>query len=164
MTPFNPYEVLRVLHRHGVRYVVVGGFAAVAHGSPLPTSDIDITPALDAENLTALSDALRDLDARVRVAGVPGGLPFEHDAQMLGVQRILNLVTRAGDVDLVLHPAGTGGYEDLVRDAVTVVVRGQHLPLASLATVVRSKEAAGRSKDLLALPVLRALLRRQQEG
>lgn len=163
MTSFDPYEVLRVLEDHAVRYVVVGGFAAVAHGSPLPTSDIDITPALDAGNLTALSGALRDLDARVRLAGVPDGLPFEHDANMLAAQRILNLVTRAGDVDLVLHPAGTTGYEDVVRDATVVVVRGQRLPLASLETVVRSKQAAGRPKDLAALPVLRALLQRQQE-
>lgn len=160
MTTFDPYEVLRVLHAHGVRYVVVGGFAAVAHGSPLPTADIDITPALDAPNLAALSAALRDLDARVRVADVPGGLPFEHDAGTLAAQTTLNMVTRAGDVDLVLRPAGTTGYDDVVRDAVVVVVRGQPLPLASLADVVRSKQAAGRPKDLAALPVLRALLAR----
>lgn len=163
MTSFDPYEVLRVLHVHGVRYVVVGGFAAVAHGSPLPTADIDLTPALDRANLAALSDALRDLDARIRVAGIEGGLAFEHDADMLGAQDILNLVTRAGDVDLVLRPAGTGGYDDVVRNAVVVVVGGQPLPLASLADVVRSKEAAGRPKDLAALPVLRALLARQRQ-
>lgn len=164
MTGFDPYEVLRVLHAHEVAYVVVGGFAAVAHGSPLPTADIDITPATTRGNLERLSLALLDLDARVRVDGVPGGLPFAHDADSLRQVHTLNLTTRAGDLDLVVAPDGTDGYDDLVRDARTVTVRGVPLPLASLADVVRSKEAAGRPKDRAALPVLRELLRRQQQA
>ncbi len=68
---FDPVQLLAVLDRHGVRFVVIGGFAAVAYGSPLPTSDI--TPARDAENLGRLSEALSDLAARVRVRGIPGG-------------------------------------------------------------------------------------------
>lgn len=161
MTRFDPYEVLRVLHAHRVAFVVVGGFAAVAHGSPLPTTDIDITPATDPGNLAHLSEALRALDARVRVDGVPGGLAFEHDASSLAHVRVLNLVTRAGDLDLVVRPDGTEGYDDLVRGAQVVRVRSLDLPLASLADVVRSKEAAGRPKDRAALPLLRELLRRQ---
>jgi hypothetical protein len=164
VTAFRPYEILESLRAHGVRYVVVGGFAAVAHGSPLPTSDIDITPALEEDNLTALSDVLRDLDARIRVAGVPEGVPFAHDARMLRQQSVLNLVTRCGDLDLVLAPAGVDGYDELAAHAVVVTVHGVPLPLASLADVVRSKEAANRPKDQAALPVLRALLERQAPG
>ncbi len=162
MTAFDPYELLRVLHAHGVAFVVVGGFAAVAHGSPLPTVDVDVTPATDDANLARLSEALRDLDARVRADGVPGGLPFEHDATVLAGVRTLNLTTRSGELDLVIRPEGTDGYDDVVRDAVTVDLRGVPVRLASLADVIRSKEAAGRPKDRAALPVLRDLLRRSQ--
>ncbi len=37
MTECDPEALLGVLAAHRVRFVVVGGFAAVAQGSPLPT-------------------------------------------------------------------------------------------------------------------------------
>ena len=67
-------------------------------------------------------------------------------------------MTRAGDLDVSFVPSGTQGYADLRRDAVTIVVHGVSVPVASLADVVRSKEAAGRDKDRLALPMSRRLL------
>jgi predicted nucleotidyltransferase len=69
-----------------------------------------------------------------------------------------NLTTDAGDLDLRFVPAGTRGFEDLVRDAVRVDITGITLRVASLADVIRSKEAAGREKDRAALPLLRRLL------
>ncbi len=58
-------------------------------------------------------------------------------------------------------PDGTGGYDDLARQMVEIEYEGRRVPVASLADVVRSKEAAGRGKDLLVLPALRAHLRRE---
>jgi hypothetical protein len=69
VTEFNPNALLEVLHRHGVRYVLIGGLAAALRGSATPTFDVDITPEADAGNLARLSAALRDLDARIRVDG-----------------------------------------------------------------------------------------------
>ena len=62
-------------------------------------------------------------------------------------------------VAFAFTPAGTQGYEDLRRDAIAVDL-GDALTVrvASLADVIRSKEAAGRDKDRLVLPVLRRLL------
>jgi hypothetical protein len=74
-------DILAALNRHGVEYVVVGAFAAIAQGAPVDaTSDIDPTPRREAENLRRLSVALEDLGARARVAEVEEGLPFAHDA------------------------------------------------------------------------------------
>jgi len=39
---FQPEEVLRLLDRHRVRYVLIGGLAAILHGSPSVTRDIDV--------------------------------------------------------------------------------------------------------------------------
>jgi len=44
---FDPRRILEILHDHGIDYVVLGGIAATLYGSPLPTSDLDICPALD---------------------------------------------------------------------------------------------------------------------
>jgi hypothetical protein len=62
-----------VLDRHGVEYLIVGGYAARMHGSTRPTRDVDVTPATTRENLDRLAAALRELDARIRTDAVPEG-------------------------------------------------------------------------------------------
>jgi hypothetical protein len=126
------------------------------------TADVDIAPSRDHKNLERLSAALTELGASIRVAEAPDGMPFEHDADSLARLEILNLVTDAGDLDLAFVPAGTRGYDDVRKDAVTMTLLGIPIEVASLADVIRSKEAAGRLKDLAALPVLRRLLEAEE--
>ena len=155
---FDPTELIRVLEAHAVRYVVIGGMAATLHGAEYVTGDLDITPDQGGDNLERLSAALDDLGARIRVDDEPAGLPFDHDARSLADVGVWNLVTRAGDLDISCVPSGTAGYPDLRRDALTLTLHGVVVVVASLADVVRSKEAAGRDKDRAALPMLRRLL------
>jgi predicted nucleotidyltransferase len=154
----EPERILGVLRDHGVSFVVVGGFAAVIHGSPHVTFDVDIVPERTDENLDRLSRALDAMHARVWTASEPEGLEFGHDGRSLGEARVWNLVTDHGRLDLTFAPSGTDGYDDLARDAVRVSVLGVDVDVASLADVIRSKEAAGRVKDQLVLPVLRRIL------
>jgi hypothetical protein len=157
---FDPEEILRVLEEHEVRYVLIGGLAATLHGSPHVTFDVDITPDADAANLRRLAKALNDLDARIRTESVPEGLAFDRSAEMLSRVSLLNLSTRAGELDIAFEPHGTQGYADLRRHALAIEVHGVHVLVAALADVIRSKEAAGREKDRLTLPTLRRLLDR----
>jgi hypothetical protein len=76
--------------------------------------------------------------------------------------RVWNLVTDLGNLDITFVPSGTRGYDDLQRDVRTMKVRGVDVPVASLADVVRSKEAADRERDRAILPVLRELLERER--
>lgn len=157
--PFRPRELLEVLERHEVRYVVIGGFAAVLHGSPLATNDADICPADDEENLRRLAAALSELDARIATPDEPAGAEFPHDPEFIGRVEIWNLVTAYGRFDISFRPSGTAGFEDLRRHAAQVDIgHGLVVPVASLLDVIRSKEAAGRDKDRRALPLLRRLL------
>jgi hypothetical protein len=158
VTDFAPQEIFAALERHGVRYVLIGGLAATLHGSPHVTTDADIVPEVGRDNLERLSAVLKDLHARIRVAGEPDGIPFDHSAGSLARVQVWNLVTDRGNVDITFVPSGTRGYDDLARDARPISVRGIEVPVASLADVIRSKEAAGREKDRLVLPVLRRLL------
>ena len=162
MAEFSPQEIFRTLERHGVRYVLIGGVAAVLHGSPHVTTDVDVVPQDGRENLERLSAALREVHARIRVAGEPDGVPFDHSAESLSRVRVWNLVTDHGDLDLTFVPSGTRGYDDLVRDARSMTIGGVAVPVASLADVIRSKEAAGRARDRAVLPGLRELLSRRQ--
>lgn len=160
MPEFDPPAIAEVLTRHGVTYVIIGGYGAVAHGSPLPTRDIDIVPAGSKDNLTRLSGALQELDAKVRIDD-DEPLPFAHDATSLAGSTFWNLTTCFGDLDISFTPSGTQGYDDLRRDAAEIVLRGTPVLLASLQDIVRSKEAAGRDKDRRALPILRELVAQQ---
>ncbi len=154
----RPERLLEVFSRHGVRYVLIGGFAAVIHGSPYVTTDLDVVPDSDGANVTRLSAALRELHARVWTAAEPGGVPFDHDATSLAAVGIWNLVTDHGRLDVTFRPSGTTGFDDLIRDAVHLTILGAEVDVASLADVIRSKEAADRDKDRLVLPVLRRIL------
>jgi hypothetical protein len=149
--------VIRVLHEHRVRFVLIGGLAATLHGAAHPTFDVDITPDDAPDNLARLSAALRALDARIRIDGIPGGLPFDHDAASLAGMTVLNLVTRAGDLDIAMHPAGVETFAEWNANATDLVVLGVPVRVAGLDEIVRSKEAAGREKDRVTLPLLRVL-------
>ena len=157
---FDPERLLQTLNRHAVAYVVVGGMAAVAHGSTLPTEDVDITPARDRDNLDRLGAALRELNARIRTENEPDGVAFPCDGTFIATQRLmLNLITDVGDVDLTLAPTGfPAGYEELViRSVVIDVGDGAETRIVALDDVIASKRAAGRNKDIAALPYLDAL-------
>jgi hypothetical protein len=115
--------VVEILNRHGVRYVVIGGWVAQAYVESYVTEDVDFTPATDPDNLERLSAALTELGARIRTEAVPEGLPFAHDAVSLGRTKMWNLQCRHGAFDIALEPAG-GGYDHLASHAHLVNVRG----------------------------------------
>ena len=154
----DPVPLLEVLDRHRVRYVLIGGWAAIVRGAPYFTEDVDITPNVDEDNLQRLAAALRELGALISVPDEPEGVPFTIDAKSLAGHRTWNLVTDLGDLDIAFEPAGTHGWADLAREASEEeLADGLVVTVASLADVIRSKQAAGRPKDLAVLPALRAL-------
>jgi hypothetical protein len=133
--------------------------AAIAQGSPIPTEDVDVTPARDTENLDRLAAALRDLGARLRTPNDPEGIEFPIVSTFLAGNDTWTLSTKHGDLDIAFAPSGTRGYEDLRRSAVELELgTGSIVTVASLADVIRSKEAAGRLKDEGQLPALRQTL------
>lgn len=161
MAEYDPVKALRALSERGVRFVLIGGVAARLHGAPLLTQDLDVCPADDRANLEALATALNDLEARLRVSDDPDGVPFPVIPEMLATASNWTLVTEAGDLDLIFRPPGSQGYPDLDREASALSV-AEDPPLvvrvASLADIIRTKEAAGREKDRAALPLLRRTL------
>lgn len=151
---FAPTDALVTLRQFGVDYVCIGGVAAVLQGANYVTFDLDVCPGEEFENLERLSAALRALDARVRVEGIDAGFAFDHSGDSLGRARTWNLKTSAGNLDLCFLPAGTRGYNDLREHADVMEIEGEQVLVASIADIIRSKRAANRDKDQLALPIL----------
>jgi hypothetical protein len=159
--------IIRAFARHKVQYVVIGGFAAELHQVAIPpTRDMDVTPEPSRSNLERLAAALNELNARFRVPyGAPDGVevPGGVTATWLAEMVTITLVTEAGPLDIAMRPDGTTGYEDLNGSVIVMRYEGMDVPVASLSDVIRSKEAAGREKDIRVLPALRAHLRLRSE-
>jgi hypothetical protein len=153
----QPQELFDVLARHRVDYVLIGGLAATLHGSSALTNDADICPDPSPANRERLAAALREMKARVRSEAEPDGVAFSADPEFLRRMQLVNLTTRFGDFDIAFQPAGSQGYEDLVRRAIDLEIDGTVVRVASLADIIRSKEAANRPKDRATLPILYAL-------
>jgi hypothetical protein len=157
---FDPGAILAVLERHDVRFVLIGGIAAITRGAHVVTEDLDVTPASDDDNLDRLAVALQELDARIRIDQPPSSpvsLPF--DGKLLGSSEIWNLATRFGKLDLVLKPGGfEHGFDDLSGEATRERL-GERLEVlvATVDQLIASKEAAGRAKDRDAVLELRRL-------
>lgn len=154
----DPSPIFAALERHGVRYIVIGAVAAIAQGYPLNTGDLDVTPARDPGNLERLAAALVELEAQLRVPNDPAGVEFPIDGDYLSRADGWTLTTPYGDLDVRFVPAGTRGYDDLRRQAISFDIEGTTTPMAALIDLIRMKEAAGRPKDLAQLPALKQTL------
>ena len=154
---FELGRMLRRLDSAGVEFVVIGGIAAIAHGSPRFTFDLDIVFATDDANLTRLSSALQDLGATLR--GVTDDVPFVPDARTLRHVRLLTLDTEEGPLDVMVQPDGSKGYEQLRDGSIEAIVEGTAVRVAGLDDLIAMKKASGRDKDRVHLQELEAIKR-----
>ena len=156
MTDFE--RLLGVLTHAGVEFIVIGGFAATAHGSAHITVDLDVVYRRTDGNLDRLTRALEPLRPYLR--GAPPGLPFRFDTDTIRQGLNFTLVTQAGDLDLLGEATGGGTYEALLAHSEVRDVAGLECRFVNLETLIRLKRAAGRPKDLDRIAELEAL---QQE-
>ena len=159
---FEPELILQALEAEEVDYIIVGGMAAVIHGAPVSTLDLDLCYQRGSANYKKLSKALEPFRPRLR--GAEEGLPFQLDSATLHRGSNFTLETSAGALDLLGRLTGVGGYGELQNSAEVIEVFGCKIKVISLADLIRAKEAAGRDKDLMMLPILKETLRLQREG
>jgi hypothetical protein len=146
--------LLRVLAAHQVEFILVGGLAAVLHGAPIVTADLDIVHRRTPENVRRLLAALAELDAVYRL-DARRLRPTE--SHLLGPGHAL-LSTRLSDLDVLGTIFADTPFEDLVADSVEMELGDVTIRVLSMERLIESKEFTGRPKDLAALPALRAAL------
>lgn len=165
---FDPERILKTLNRHDVRYVIIGGLAAVVLGAPIVTNDVDICYERTNENMARLVEALQELNATLRVAKVDEELPFVFEARTLAAGDSFTFTTDAGALDILGTPRGTSGFDDLYASGAEYDFgSGLIARVADIDDVVRMKEAAGRPKDevhLHQLAVLKEILEEAEDG
>jgi hypothetical protein len=160
---FDPLSLLHVLAGHGVEHVLTGGLAAVLHGAPVGAFEAEIVPADDPANLTRLGDALRALDARLRVLGDPDGVALDPHPALLAAMASLDLTTRFGDLDVRLTTAAGDDHAPLAARAARFEIDADHrsggvidVVVASLDDLIADHEAVDGPLERAVLPLLEA--------
>ena len=154
----------RLLHRladSGLEFVIIGGFAAITHGSALMTRDLDICTVLSSEAVAKLRTILADWHPTHRMT--PQRLSFL-DFPKSGPLQNLSLQTDFGVVDILTSVLGVGDFQRLWDAAEVFEIGGRHYRVISLEDLIAAKEAVGREKDLLAVKELRAIAAKRRQS
>ncbi len=156
MTP-SFREILDVLNQHQVEYIIVGGVAAVIHGAPTTTFDLDTLVRVNQANAERLASALSQIEARFR----------EHRKSIhptiddiLAGGRLL-LMTRAGPLDVLGYIGEKQRYEDLLDASSEIAISVGSLKVLGLEALIAEKRRMGRSKDIAAAEMLEEVLRQR---
>jgi len=153
--------LLRALTAEGVEFVIVGGIAAIAHGSSMFTQDLDILAPIDVRNMRRLMAAIGS--ARPRFALHPQRPPVDRTVEELAAFRNLHLLTDLGRLD-ILGRIPNGTYNELAPRADVMEVAGVRCLVLALDDLIESKARLGRDKDKLVEAELRAIRERLLEG
>jgi hypothetical protein len=147
--------LLGALSTTGVKFIIVGGAAATAHGSARLTFDLHVVYERSSDNLQRLAAALAPYEPYLR--GAPAGLPFILDVDTLRRGLNFTLITSIGAIDLLGIIAGGGDYAALEPRSIEMILFGHRCLVVALDALIDAKRAAGRPKDMEALAELEAL-------
>lgn len=155
MTQFE--EILKRLVSGKVKFILIGGFAAAAHGSTYLTNDLDICYERSFENIRKLTKMLKSLHASLR--GVPKDLPFILDEKTFSFGNNFTFQTDLGDLDLIGEMAGLGTYAQALPYSEALDLFGNQVQVLGIEGLIRTKKATGRPKDVVHLKELEAIKR-----
>jgi hypothetical protein len=147
--------LLRALFDGNVQFIVVGGAAAVIHGAPITTQDLDIVPEQSPENVSRLIAILDRLEARFRPV-LPDRDLAPTASHLTGTGQ-LNLTTRDGPLDILrLHDAR--GYGELLPRTRLIDAGDLRVRVIDLDALIEIKASTGRAKDQIVVSILQAIL------
>ena len=149
-------KLITALAENDVRFVLVGGLAAAAHGSSFLTEDVDVCTSFDADNMRRLLTALGPFDPAHRLAG--RRQPLTEGADKLSTLNNLYLTTSAGYIDFLSEIAGVGNFEKVMEASIEMTIFGKNIRVLGLGALIDSKKAMGRPKDKETVLQLEAIL------
>jgi hypothetical protein len=149
-------EFIRLLTKHEVRYVIVGGEAVIFHGYARFTGDVDFFYSIEGENPRRLFAALQEFWA----GDIPGIRSVEELAEP---ESVIQFGRPPNRIDLLTNVDGVQ-FEEAWQTRQIVQIEGDTLQVStailSLAKLMQNKRASGRPKDLDDLAFLEKILPR----
>ena len=148
-------NLLTVLTKLNIDFVIIGGFAAMVHGSSQVTQDLDICCLLTEEQIATLREGLKNYNPRHRMTTEK--LSFiDHPKQVAGIKN-LYLETNLVVLDILSSVAGLGGFDQVVQGAMEIKIDGEVCKILSLEKLIKAKEAMSRLKDKLTVQELKVI-------
>jgi hypothetical protein len=139
-------ELLSVLNAHGVKYLVVGGYAFGVHAEPRATKDLDIFIRADEENSVAEFRALAQFGAPLAGYSPADFNDGKSWFQMGQPPYRIDILQQIDSVD----------FDDAWKDRVETLIEGEiAAPVISREHLIRNKLACGRPRDLLDVDEIR---------
>ncbi len=157
----NLSELTRRLIEGQVEFVLVGGFAAVAHGVTLVTRDVDICCRFNETNLKRIQKALEGLRPVHRSRP---DLPLALTPEQCASLKNLHLKTDLGVVDCLGEVLGVGDFENVFGHSIEVELPFGKCRILDLEALIRAKEAMGRDHDRITVRQLKEIQRRQRQS
>lgn len=154
MTELN--KLLQTLCDAEIDFVIVGGFAAMLHGSSMLTRDLDVCAVLTDATVAKLRAAFRDLHPTHRQN--PQRLSFLDNPDEGVPLKNIYLQTDLGPLDVLGSITGLGGFDEIFDNAVQFNLFGREVRVMSINDLIKAKEALGRPKDVLMAQELRAIV------
>lgn len=161
MTRFK--ELLQVLYQNKIDFVLIGGLAAVTHGSARATSDVDIVYNPDPHNIKKIVQALQPLHVKLRGKNLPDDLPFLFDELAFKNTENFTLVCDLGWIDILRSIPGFDTYQKLLESSDLVAVFDMQLRVLSLDGLIKNKKICNRPKDQITVAELEELKEQLQE-
>jgi predicted nucleotidyltransferase len=154
MTKLN--NLLQILCEADIEFVIVGGFAAVIHGSSMLTRDLDVCTVLSDSAVGKLRNIFRDLHPIHRFTSQR--LSFLDNPEPGTTLKNLYLQTDLGPIDFLSTIDGIGNYDDVMKNAEEIILFDRKVHIISLPDLLRAKETLGREKDIITAKELRAIM------
>ncbi|HBA84798.1 MAG TPA: nucleotidyltransferase [Verrucomicrobia bacterium] len=155
----NLGDLLKRLTEHKVQYVLVGGYAAAAHGATLVTQDVDICFRFSVANLMRLQKALADLHPVHRLT--PQRLPLLLTPKACKGLKNLYISTDGGILDCLGNIAGIGDYASVRQQSESIDLGFGPIRMLTLDSLIKAKEAMNRPRDREAVIQLKAVRERK---
>jgi hypothetical protein len=152
----NLKELLKNLLGHDIDFVLIGGFAAVVHGSTLVTQDLDICAAITEEQVAKLREALKDLHPRHRMNPNIRQSFLEYPKEIKGINNIY-LETDLGILDILSETQPAGSFDNIRSRSVEISLYGHKCKVISIDDLIKVKESMKRPKDLQAAQELKLI-------
>jgi hypothetical protein len=156
----NLSELTHRLISSRVEFVLIGGFAAVAHGVTLVTRDVDICCRFSEANLMRVQAAFSDLHPVHRSRP---DLPLALTSEQCASLKNLYLKTDIGFVDCLGEVLGVGGFEEVLKQSVEVELPYGKCRILDLGALIRAKEAMNRDHDKITVKYLKEIKKQQSQ-
>ncbi len=153
--PLDLKSLIEKLEEAGIKYILIGGMAAIAHGAPLFSFDLDIIHERSLENIKKLKDMLISIEAYQRR---PDNLMIAPDFNALKGSGHQLLSTKFGPMDILGAVEKGLGFEDLVKNVVEIEFHGFKVHVLDLKTLIELKRHSNRPEDQQRLAILEQTL------